>query len=68
MLWLDFETILMVWSFLFFILLKVEREKKRKEASLILSFHFRYICDVLSINNSKFGDYVDSILSHWDFE
>jgi hypothetical protein len=37
--------------------------KKRKGASQILSFHilFRYIDDVLSLNNSRFGDFVDRI-------
>ena len=36
---------------------------KKKEKKLIRSFHFmfRYIDDVISVNNSKFDDFVDSI-------
>ena len=34
---------------------------KRKAASPILNFTFRYIDDVLSLNNSWFGDFVDRI-------
>ena len=38
-------------------------KKKRKEASPILSCNilFRYIDDVLSLNNSRFGDFVHRI-------
>ena len=35
--------------------------EKRKEASPILYFTFRYIDDVLSLNNSRFGEFVDRI-------
>ena len=35
----------------------------KKDKKLAISFNstFRYIDDVLSLNNSKFGDYVDRI-------
>jgi hypothetical protein len=36
-------------------------EEKRKEVRTILNFTFRYIDDVLSLNNSRFGDFVDRI-------
>jgi len=36
-------------------------QEKRKEASPIFNFTFRYIDDVLSLNNSRFGDFVDRI-------
>ena len=36
-------------------------QEKRKEASRSFNFTFRYIDDVLSINNSRFGDFVDRI-------
>ena len=35
--------------------------EKRKEASLSFNFIFRYIDDVLSLNISRFGDFVDRI-------
>ena len=35
--------------------------EKRKGTSPILNFTFRYTDDILSLNNSKFGDYVDPI-------
>jgi hypothetical protein len=40
---------------------------KKNEKKLYWSFNFtfRYIYDVLSLNNSRFGDFVDSHLSHW---
>ena len=34
---------------------------KRKEASRSFNFMFSYIDDVLSLNNSKFGDFIDRI-------
>ena len=36
-------------------------QEKRKEASRSFNFIFRYIDDVLSLNNSRFGDFVDCI-------
>jgi hypothetical protein len=36
-------------------------QEKRKEVRTILNFTFRYIDDVLSLNNSRFGDFVDRI-------
>ena len=38
-------------------------QEKRKEASPIFNFTFRYIDDVLSLNISRFGDFVDRIYS-----
>jgi hypothetical protein len=38
-------------------------QEKRKEASSILYFTFRYIDDVCSLNNSRFGDFVDRLYS-----
>ena len=35
--------------------------KKDKKLAISSNFAFRYIDDVLSLNNSKFGDYVESI-------
>ena len=35
--------------------------KKDKKLAISVNFPFRYIHDVLSINNSKFGDYVERI-------
>ena len=35
--------------------------KKQKKLARSFNFTFRYIDDVLSLNNSKFGDFVDSI-------
>ena len=34
-------------------------QEKQKEASPSFNFTFRYIDDVLSLNNSRFGDFVD---------
>ena len=39
----------------------VTSEEKGKEASRSFNFTFRYIDDVLSLNNCKFGDFVDRI-------
>jgi len=36
-------------------------QQKRKEATLSFDFTFRYTDDVLSLNNSKFVDYVNRI-------
>ena len=36
-------------------------EEKGKEASRSFNVTFRYIDDVLSLNNCKFGDFVDRI-------
>jgi hypothetical protein len=36
-------------------------QEKRKEANRSFNFTFRYIDDALSLNNSKFGDFVDRI-------
>ena len=36
-------------------------QRKEKKLAQYFSFTFRYIDDVLSLNNSKFGDYVDLI-------
>ena len=36
-------------------------QEKRQEASRSFNFTFRYIDDVLSLNNSRFGDFVDRI-------
>ena len=36
-------------------------QEKRKEASRSFNFTFRYIADVLSLNNSRFGDFVHRI-------
>jgi hypothetical protein len=36
-------------------------QEKRKEASRSFNSTFRYIDDVLSLNNSRFGDFVDHI-------
>jgi hypothetical protein len=39
---------------------------KKNKAILIFNSMFRYIDDIRSLNNSKFGDYVDWLdLSHW---
>ena len=35
--------------------------KKQKKLARSFNFTFRYIDDVLSLNNSKFGDFVDRI-------
>ena len=35
--------------------------KNKKKLALSFNFTFRYIDDVLSLNNSKFGDFVDRI-------
>ena len=35
--------------------------KKDKKLTISFNFSFRYIDDVLSLNNSKFGDYVERI-------
>ena len=44
--------------------------KKDKKLTISLNFTFRYKDDVLSLNNSKFGDYVERIypneLEIWD--
>ena len=37
--------------------------KKDKKLAISLHFNFRYKDDVLSLNNSKFGDYVERIYS-----
>jgi hypothetical protein len=39
----------------------VASHEKRKEASLSFNFIFSYIDDVLSLNISRFGDFVDCI-------
>ena len=36
-------------------------KKNEKKISLSFNFKFNYINDVLSINNSKFGDFIDRI-------
>ena len=36
-------------------------QRKKKKLAQSFGFTFRYIDDVLSLNNSKFGDYVDLI-------
>jgi hypothetical protein len=38
--------------------------KNEKELARSFNFMFCYIDDVLSLNNSRFGDFVDRILSH----
>ena len=44
----------------------IQRLIKKNEKKLARSFNFtfRYIFDVLSLNNSKFGDFVDRIYAH----
>jgi hypothetical protein len=37
------------------------RKKTEKKLAWFFNFTFRYIDDVLSLNNSKFGDFVDRI-------
>jgi len=40
----------------------IHSQEKRKEASpIFFNFTFRYIDDVLSLNNASFGDFVDRI-------
>ena len=36
-------------------------QRKEKKLAQSFGFTFRYIDDILSLNNSKFGDYVDHI-------
>ena len=36
-------------------------QKKKKKLARSFKFTFRYIDDVLSLNNSRFGDFVDRI-------
>jgi hypothetical protein len=36
-------------------------QEKRKEASPVLNLTYRYINDILSLNNHKFGDFVNRI-------
>ena len=40
-------------------------KKNEKKLTRSFNFTFRYIDDVLSLDNSRFGDFVDHILSHW---
>ena len=40
-------------------------KKNEKKLARSFNFTFRYIDDVLSLNNSRFGDFFWSHLSHW---
>lgn len=37
------------------------KTEKQNEANPVLYFTFHYIDDVISLNNSRFGDYLDHI-------
>ena len=39
-------------------------KKNEKKQTRSFNFTFRYIDDVLSLNNSRFGDFVDRFFSH----
>ena len=39
----------------------VSSQEKRKKLARTINFTFHYIDDVLSLNNSRFGDFVDRI-------
>jgi hypothetical protein len=41
-------------------------KKNKKSLAQTFNFTFRYIDDVLSLNNSKFGEFVDRIYPYWN--
>jgi hypothetical protein len=40
-------------------------KENEKKLSRSFNFTFRYIDDVLSLNNSRFGEYADSVEKHF---